>query len=214
MANTGYKGIDVKQTGDRLIFDVFLQDGTGTLVTGDSPTLKLYELQSDKTLKSYDFSDDTFKSTALTTETLAMVNRLGNNNTTETGYYNCSLTTLTGFTVGAIYLALVSTSLASPTEQLRKFQFGSAEGDLVTVALATGLAYLKGALDAVMTEPSAPPTFSDTYLKGLAYIAALCLNEIEETASNQKLRNNADSGDISNAPMSDDGTTFERGKPA
>jgi len=126
-----FKGIDVRQTGDRLIFRAFLQDSDGALVTSGTTTLKLYELQDDGTLKSYDFDDNTFKTTALTTETAAMTHQQGNNGATDTGLWTCALTTLAGFTAGNIYFAMVTNAGAGPTDQLREFQFGSAQGDLV-----------------------------------------------------------------------------------
>lgn len=126
----GFQGIDIRQTGERLLFRAFLQDSVGALVTSGTTTVKLYEAQSDGTLKSYDFNDNTFKTTALTTETLAMTHRQGNNSTTNTGLWTAGLATLTGFTAGNIYFALVNNSGASPTDQMREFQFGNASGSL------------------------------------------------------------------------------------
>ncbi len=134
MANTGFKGVDIRQTGSQLVFRALLQNSSGALLTTGTTTLKLYEVQSDGTLKSYDFNDNTFKTTALTTETLALTHRTGNNSTTNTGVWTAALATLTGFTAGAVYLALVNNSGASPTDQAREFQFGSVEGDLSDTA--------------------------------------------------------------------------------
>lgn len=126
----GFQGIDIRQTGERLLFRAFLQDSAGALVTAGTTTVKIYEAQSDGTLKSYDFNDNTFKTTALTTETLAMTHRQGNNSTTNTGLWTVGLATLSGFTAGNIYFALVNNSGASPTDQMREFQFGNASGSL------------------------------------------------------------------------------------
>lgn len=124
------QGIDIRQTSNQIIFRSLLQDSNGALVTSGTTTLKLYELQDDGTLYSYDFSDNTFKSTALTTETAAMTHRQGNNLTTNTGLWTYVLSTLTGFTVGNIYFAMVNNTGAFPTDQVREFQFGSFEGDM------------------------------------------------------------------------------------
>jgi hypothetical protein len=143
VANTGFKGIDVRQIGTALVFRSLLQSGSALVTTGTT-SLYLYELQSDSTLLSYDFSSNTFKSTALTTETLAMTHKQGNNSTTNTGFWSASLATLTGFTIGAVYLARVVNSLATPTDQIREFQYGSAEGDLIlTASGATGQSFLR-----------------------------------------------------------------------
>lgn len=125
-----FKGIDIRQTSDRLVFRAMLQDSSGGLLTTGTTTVKLYELQSDGTLKSYDFNDNTFKTTALITEKLAMTHRKGNNGTTNTGVWTANLTTLSGFTKGNIHLALVNNTGASPKDQIREFQFGSVEGDV------------------------------------------------------------------------------------
>jgi len=123
-----FRGIDVRETSDRLAFRAFLQDSAGALVTSGTTLLKLYELQNDGTLNSYDFDDDTFKSGALTTETQALTHRQGDNSTTDTGLWTYALTTVSGFTIGSIYFAMTNNSGASPTDQQREFQFGSREG--------------------------------------------------------------------------------------
>lgn len=129
------KGIDVRATTSELLSRVMLQDSAGAIVTTGTTSLYLYELQmSDGTLKSYDFNDNTFKTTALTTETASMTHRTGNNAGTNTGIWTHRLATLTGFTAGNIYLARVKNTNASPTDQVREFQFGSAQGDLTVTA--------------------------------------------------------------------------------
>lgn len=119
-----FQGLDIRQTGDRIVFRALLQDYSGAIVTSGTANLKIYELQNDGTLKSYDFSSNTFKTTALTTENQALTHRTGNNSTTNTGIWTYALTTLTGFTAGNIYLARVDHASALPVEQVREFQFG------------------------------------------------------------------------------------------
>lgn len=126
----GIGGIAVRESGTALRIDAFLLDGDGELVTSGSATARIYELQSDGTLKSYDFDDDTFKTTALTTETLSLTHRQGNNGTTDTGYWSAMHSTLTAFTEGHIYLVQVTHSAAVPATQTVVFQYGGAEGDV------------------------------------------------------------------------------------
>ena len=128
----GPQGIDVRKSSGQLVFRVLLQTTGGALVTSGTTTLKLYELQDDGDLLSYDFDDDTFKSGALTTEDAPgnMVHQQGNNNSTDTGIWTYDLATLTGFTEGGVYYALANNSNATPTDQVREFQFGGAQGDL------------------------------------------------------------------------------------
>ncbi len=138
------KGVDVRQSSGQLLIDVLLQDSSGALVTAGTTTATLYEIQSDGTLKSYDFNDNTFKTTALTTPTTSLT---GNNSTTNTGYWSTVLSTLTGFTSGGVYLIAINNTGALPTDQIRKFQFGSDEGDLVV----TSAGNLKTDVDTIKT---------------------------------------------------------------
>jgi hypothetical protein len=131
-----FRGIDIRETGDRIIVRTLFQDSDGALVTSGTPALKLYEQQSDGSLYSYDFNDSTFKSGALTTESGSLVHRQGNNDTTNTGIWTTAITTLTDFTAGSIYYALASHASASPTDQVREFQFGS--GVLADMKLING----------------------------------------------------------------------------
>lgn len=136
MANTGHKGISVRQTGNRLLFLEMLRDSTGTLLATGTTSLSIQEWQSDGTVTTYDFNDNTFKSTAATTETVSMTHRATNNGTTNTGIWSYVLTTLTGFTSGAIYTYRVRNTGASPLDLVTVFQYGSAEGDLVVLGTA------------------------------------------------------------------------------
>lgn len=141
MANTGFKGVDVLQTGTAILFRAFLLNASGSFVTSGTTNLLLYELQSDGSLKSYDWSSNTFKTTTLTTETQAMTVQAGNNGATATGLWTYALTMLTGFTVGAMYLYRVNSSGAAPTDQWREFQYGGDQGDLAVTQGSTGVGY-------------------------------------------------------------------------
>jgi hypothetical protein len=130
-----FRGIDIRQSGDRLIFRASIKDSSGAKVTSGSATLRLFEIQGDGTLKSYDFSDNTFKATALTTATASLTHRQGNNATYDTGLWTYALTTVSGFTRGNVYIAQVIHASATPAEQEREFQYGEGEGDFaVTTA--------------------------------------------------------------------------------
>jgi len=118
-----FEGIDIRESGDKLLFDALLQDLAKSPVTTGTTSLYLYELQADGSLKSYDFDDDTFKATALTTETASMTHRTGNNGTTNTGLWTYALTTVTGFTPGGIYYARVKHG-TEEVDDFRKFQYG------------------------------------------------------------------------------------------
>lgn len=137
MANTGFKGLNAYQTGAAVVFRAALTASGAALSTGTT-NLNLFELQSDGSLKTYDFADNTFKTTAVTTFNQAMTERAVNNATVHTGIWSFALSTLTGFTTGAVYLWQVGNSLADSVLSTRSFQYGGAEGDLVVTSIATG----------------------------------------------------------------------------
>lgn len=150
MANTGFKGIDIRQTGSELVFRALLQNSSGALVTTGTVNFYLMELQSDGTIKTYDFSTNTFASTTVTTEALAGTYRKSNNGATDTGLWTAALATLTGFTNGAIYFLRCNCSTAFPTDIIREFQYGSAEGDVTLTASATGVGFLQTDLKTIL----------------------------------------------------------------
>lgn len=164
MSNTGFKGIDVRQTGSALVFRAFMQTSAGAKETAGPVTLALYELQNDGSFKSYDFNDNTFKTTALTTATASMTHQKGNNNTVNTGVWTYALSTLTGFTVGAVYLAQVNDASASPTDQTREFQYGSEQGDLVVTANGTGVGEINSDVQ-FWKGSAAPANTGDAYAR-------------------------------------------------
>lgn len=59
-------------------------------------------------------------------------------------------------------------------------------------------------------EPSAAPAATAALSTKINWLAALARNKITQTATTQTLRNDADSGNIATAAVSDDGTTFTR----
>lgn len=150
-----FQGVDVRATTDRLVFRALLLDSASAFVTTGTTVLRLHEIQTDGTFKTYDFDDNTFKTGACTTPTSAMTHRTGNNATYDTGVWTVALTTLTGFTVGNIYLATVNNSLATAPNQVREFQFGNAEGNLLVSALGGADLNLEQAND---TTPTADTT--------------------------------------------------------
>lgn len=124
-------GVHVYKSGERIVFEARLLNDVGGIVTGGTTSLYLYELQNDGTLRSYDWSSNTFKTTALTTETQALTHRTGNNGTRNTAVWTAALATVTGFTVGAQYLAIVENSNAYPTTLHYRFQYGGTVGDIL-----------------------------------------------------------------------------------
>lgn len=140
MAATGVKGIDVLQTGTAVINKVFFAVSGAPTGTGTA-TIEMIEIESDGTIKSYDFNDNTFKTTACTTYTANMTARSANNSTVTTGIWTHALTTLTGLTVGAVYVSIMRLSGADNPVQARIWQWGSVEGNGTTTIASAGVAY-------------------------------------------------------------------------
>ncbi len=71
-------------------------------------------------------------------------------------------------------------------------------------------------VDALVTdtyaEPSGVPGATASLKDKIGWIQAISRNKITQTATVQTLRNDGDSGNISQSTVSDDGTTFTRGK--
>lgn len=150
MANTGFKGINVWQTGNQLVPQFSLKDSSGAKLATGTTVLRLMELQSDGTKKTYDFNDNTFKATVVTTGTLGLTHLTWNDGgTTSTGIWTGVISTLTGFTKGSKLILQASNSGASPVDQERMFQYGSAEGDLVVTDNGTGVGEMNSDLKMV-----------------------------------------------------------------
>jgi len=196
-----FRGIDIREAGDRILFRAFFQDGAGALETAGTVTLKLYKLQNDGTLLSYDFNDNTFKAGALTTETQTLTHRQGNNSTTDTGLWTYALTTLTGFTAGNIYFALVNDTLGFPTDQMREFQFGS--GVLADLMLSSGT--LSEIVD-VTDIPAEPTPF-----QSLMLLYQWLRNATQVTETERRVFNDA-GVEVLDATCSDAAGVFDQGK--
>jgi len=136
MSNTGFKGVDVRQSGNQLVCRAFQLDAAGAVVTSGTTSLSYLELQSDGTVKTYDFTSNTFKTSGMTSSAsvASMTHRTRLTDAdaaVNLGIWTHALSTLSGFTTGGIYFAVVVNSSASPIQQVREFQYGSAEGNLV-----------------------------------------------------------------------------------
>lgn len=164
MANTGFKGIDVRQTGGKLLLRQYLQDVNGDRVISGTTSVYLVEYQDDGSLKTYDFNDNTFKAGAVTTEAVSATYRKTNNNTTDTGLWTYLLGTVSGFTPGAVYSYRFVNSNAVPQDVWRDFQWGSAEGDLATTANGAGVAALQSDVTQWKTA-TAPANTGDAFAR-------------------------------------------------
>ncbi|HJQ66346.1 MAG TPA: hypothetical protein VJ816_08215 [Gemmatimonadales bacterium] len=96
----------------------------------------------------------------------------------------------------------------------------SVQGNVTgSVASVTGLtlaqikAQLVAALDTdLYSESSAVPAASATLADKIVWLATLARNKITQTATTQTVRNDGDTGTVGTSTVSDDSTTFTRGK--
>lgn len=134
------EGIDNITPGVALPIVEVLQDSAGEPVATGTTSLAIYEVRDDGSLYSFDWSDNTFRATSLTTETASLTHRTGNGGATDTGVwtYVLSTTQLAGFTEGRKYLIRVTNSGASPPTLVRMFGYGEAP-QATTVAMASSV---------------------------------------------------------------------------
>ena len=116
MANTGFKGQLIKQTGVPILFDQIILDSSGNAVTTGSAFLEIHEIQSDGTIKVFEWNNTnkyTFQTTgSVLTASSAVFAHQKNGLWT----YALSATNASNFTVGAIYVWYINHSSGSPNQ--------------------------------------------------------------------------------------------------
>lgn len=86
-------------------------------------------------------------------------------------------------------------------------------GSLAAQAKTDVNAEVVDALDTdTYAEPGSPPAATASLTDKIGWLMALARNKLTQTATTQTLRNDADSGNIGTAAVSDDGTTATRGE--
>ena len=89
-----FRGVDVRQANTNwLVIRALLLDAAGAKVTTGDASLYLYELQADGSLKSFDFYDKAFKTTALIEETQLLKHQRGNGTIRDTGIWTAGFST-------------------------------------------------------------------------------------------------------------------------
>lgn len=82
------------------------------------------------------------------------------------------------------------------------------------VSLSSGLVTLAatGLDNVVCAEPGAVPSLTANLKTAISWLLALARNKVTQTSTTSTLRNDTDSSSIATSTVSDDGTTFTRGK--
>lgn len=82
------------------------------------------------------------------------------------------------------------------------------------VSLSSGLVTLAatGLDNVVCAEPGAVPSLTANLKTAISWLLALARNKVTQTSTTSTLRNDADNSNIATSTVSDDGTTFTRGK--
>lgn len=135
------RGIDIRQTADRIIFRASLKDSAGDKVTTGTTELRVYRLEDDGTLDVLDWDAGVkdFVASGAADDEVAMTHRQADG--VDTGIWTYVLsdaTLLASFDSGQVYIAQVTNAGAVPESQEREFQFGGVEGDQASVASGTG----------------------------------------------------------------------------
>jgi hypothetical protein len=169
------RGIDIREAGASINLEEAIYDSSDAAVTTGTATATLFEMQSDSTLKVYDFNDNTFKTSAPTTPTLALTHRAPGS--VNSGVWTGQITTLTGFTVGRVYMQVVSHTGGTPKVQIRKWQYGDVEGDgLVSGTGSRGVNPASGKVPATLAAADASgnlPAIVNAYAAGQDPVAIL-----------------------------------------
>lgn len=103
-------GIDVRMSSNagasQLDFTCAIDDGADppAAQSAGTCTMMLAEVQDDMTLHTFDFSDNNFKSGAITTLTASVTHRTLNNGGTNSGVWTARVQTLTNFEINRQYL--------------------------------------------------------------------------------------------------------------
>lgn len=136
------RGIDIRQSTERLLFRASLKDSDGAKVSSGTTELRLYRLNDDGTLDVYDWTADAFVAPGSGTpddETTMthQVRRDSSGADVATGIWTKVLSDLDALTAGQVYIAQVTNSGAFPESQEREFQFGGVEGDAPASGVVT-----------------------------------------------------------------------------
>ena len=129
------RGVNIFRGSDTS-FTVFavLWDSDNAKITSGSTDLRIWHIiSSSGVLETYDFNDDTFKTGAVTTESVSMTHRTVENGGYNSGVWTYRHTTLTDFESGEKYIFEIShTDL--PRSIQYYVQYGDLEGDQYTLA--------------------------------------------------------------------------------
>jgi hypothetical protein len=136
MSNTA-RGIDVRQSGQPLLFDAApVNATTGAAMTSGTMTAQLSEVQSDGTLKAFDFSTNAFVANTVnpTTATISLTPQTTGTTPYQAGYWSAVLATTTGLTAGGVYIITFNVPAGAAATPIRKIQWGLAQGDLAVTS--------------------------------------------------------------------------------
>jgi hypothetical protein len=126
------RGIDIRQTADRIVFRASLKDSAGVKVVSGTTELRLYRVEDDGTLDVYDWTTNDFVAAGAGTpdDETTMTHRQRRDSSgadVDTGIWTAVLSTLTNFVTGQVYITQVTNTGAVPESQEREFQFGGVE---------------------------------------------------------------------------------------
>lgn len=118
-------------------------------------------------------------------------------------FFNIASPTSTMNTITAVTTTTTATNLTNaPTA-----------GDLTATMKTSVKTQITDALNVdTYAEPSSVPAATTTLVNKIGFLMAKARNKVTQTATTQLVRNDADAATIATSTVSDDGTTFTRGK--
>jgi hypothetical protein len=134
MTNTGFSGIDYRQSGTALVLREALQLADGSAAVSGTATVRLFEVQSDGTYKTFDFTNHTFTAGAVSgSDTATMTHQQGSNGSFDMGTWTYPIASLGGFTRGATYLQFSRHDSSDAPTIAREWVYGG-PGDLTVTS--------------------------------------------------------------------------------
>lgn len=127
------QGIDIRQETDRILLRCSLKDASKADLSTGTTEVRVLRLNDDESLDVLDWTTWDFVAIGSGTPddegTMTHRNRRDSTGAdVPTGFWTASITTLTNFTIGQVYLVKITNTGADPPSQEQQFQFGGVEG--------------------------------------------------------------------------------------
>lgn len=183
----GSGGILHRQSSGYLMIRAFITSASGANVSTGNAVLRLYQILEDGSLASYDFTDNTFKTSSWGSTSVNMTHRTGYTaEATGLWTYRLPIASIVNHASSiGVLIATVNHTSAFPVQQAQEFSIGGADGD---IQLTTTTNYVKAELsstsDSIKPWGVYCPSSYDHELKKVSLIV-----HAEREGAAQKIKN-------------------------